>query len=71
MGVVFQLSTASCCKATINLMGFSWGGGKYATLLGVNVVGTLVAWGLMFITLLENPLSSNMERVRIPLTSLY
>ena len=29
-------------------------------LLGVNVIGTVVAWGLMLLTLLENPFGSGL-----------
>ena len=29
-------------------------------LLGVNVIGTIVAWGLMLLTLLENPFASTL-----------
>ncbi len=29
-------------------------------LLGVNVIGTVVAWGLMLLTLLENPFASGL-----------
>lgn len=64
LGIVFQLSTNSCCKSKINMTGFSWGGGKYATLLGVNVVGAAVAWGIMAITLLENPLGADTTEVQ-------
>ena len=60
MGVVFQLSTASCCKEYINVRGFAFGAGKYNTLLGFNVIGTIVAWGLAGLTLLENSEGSNL-----------
>ena len=29
-------------------------------MLGVNVIGTIVAWGLMLLTLLENPFGSTL-----------
>ena len=60
MGVVFQLSTASCCKDYINVQGFAWGSGDSNTLLGFNVIGTVVAWGLAGLTLLENSEGSNL-----------
>lgn len=60
MGVVFQLSTAACCKDYINVQGFAWGSGGSNTLLGFNVIGTVVAWGLAGLTLLENSQGSNL-----------
>ena len=60
MGVVFQLSTASCCKDYINVQGFAWGSGGSNTLLGFNVIGTAVAWILAGLTLLENSEGSNL-----------
>ena len=60
MGVVFQLSTAACCKDYINVQGFAWGAGGSNTLLGFNVIGTAVAWGLAGLTLLENSEGSNL-----------
>ncbi len=60
MGVVFQLSTAACCKDYINVRGFAWGTGGSNTLLGFNVIGTAVAWGLAGLTLLENSEGSNL-----------
>ena len=60
MGVVFQLSTAACCKDYINVRGFAWGSGDSNTLLGFNVIGTAVAWGLAGLTLLENSEGSNL-----------
>lgn len=60
MGVTFQLSTADCCSAYINTRGFAWGSGDNATLLGFNVIGTIVAWGLAAISLLENAEGSNL-----------
>ena len=33
MGVTYQLSTASCCKAYINATGFAMGSGTYSVLL--------------------------------------
>lgn len=60
MGVVFQLSTASCCKDYINVRGFAFGSGENNTLLGFNVIGTAIAWGLAGLTLLENSEGSNL-----------
>lgn len=60
MGLVFQLSTASCCKDYINVRGFTFGSGKSKTLLGFNVIGTAIAWGLAGLTLLENAEGSNL-----------
>ena len=60
MGVVFQLSTAACCKDYINVRGFAWGSGDSNTLLGFNVIGTAVAWVLAGLTLLENSEGSNL-----------
>ena len=60
MGVVFQLSTAACCKDYINVQGFAWGTGDSNTLLGFNVIGTAVAWVLAGLTLLENSEGSNL-----------
>ena len=60
MGVVFQLSTAECCKDYINVRGFTFGSGDSNTLLGFNVIGTAVAWVLAGFTLLENAEGSNL-----------
>ena len=60
MGIVFQLSTAECCKDYINARGFTFGAGDSNTLLGFNVIGTAIAWGLAAITLVENAESSNL-----------
>lgn len=60
VGVVFQLSTASCCKDYINVRGFTFGSGANNTLLGFNVIGTAIAWGLAGLTLLENAEGSNL-----------
>ena len=60
MGVVFQLSTAECCKDYINVQGFTFGSGDSNTLLGFNVIGTAVAWVLAGLTLLENAEGSNL-----------
>ena len=54
MGIVYQLSISSCCSDYINTTGFAFGSGDYSKLLGFNVIGTGIAWALMFITLLEN-----------------
>ena len=60
MGIVFQLSTAECCKDYINVRGFTFGSGDSNTLLGFNVIGTAIAWGLAGLTLLENAEGSNL-----------
>lgn len=60
MGIVFQLSTAECCKDYINVRGFAFGSGDSNTLLGFNVIGTAIAWGLAALTLLENAEGSNL-----------
>ena len=60
MGVTFQLSTAECCRDYINTRGFAWGSGENNTLLGFNVIGTIIAWGLAGISLLENAEGSNL-----------
>ena len=60
MGVTFQLSTAACCQDYINTRGFAFGSGANSTLLGFNVIGTAVAWGLAALTLLENAEGSNL-----------
>ena len=44
VAIVYQLSTADCCKDSINMTGWFMGGGPYEALLGVNVIGTAVAW---------------------------
>ncbi|KAK9829007.1 hypothetical protein WJX72_003371 [[Myrmecia] bisecta] len=61
MGIVLQLSTSNCCKNYINTKGFAFGSGSYNTLLGFNVIGAAVGWGLMFLTLLENASGSEMK----------
>ncbi len=43
--------------SSIDMSGFKWGTGDNALLLGTNVIGSIVAWGLMAITLLERPWS--------------
>ncbi|KAK9831522.1 hypothetical protein WJX81_005358 [Elliptochloris bilobata] len=58
MGAVYQLASAPCCKATIEMAGFAIGNGKNNKLLGFNVIGVVVAWILALVTLLENPLGS-------------
>ena len=60
MGLVFQLSTSACCKDYINVRGFTFGSGESKTLLGFNVIGTAIAWGLAALTLLENSEGSNL-----------
>jgi hypothetical protein len=45
-GVVMQLSSSPCCKASMNVSGFAIGSGHYATLLGFNVVSAVVCWAL-------------------------
>lgn len=44
VAIVYQLSTADCCKNSINMSSWAMGDGPYASLLGVNVIGTAVAW---------------------------
>jgi hypothetical protein len=53
-GVVMQLSSSPCCKNSMNISGFKIGSGTYNTLLGFNVVSTVVCWGLGLIALLDN-----------------
>jgi hypothetical protein len=60
LGVTSQLSSSF---PSINMAGFTWGNGDNALLLGTNVIGAIVAWGLMLITLLENPFGSNLSQV--------
>ncbi|CAL8463500.1 g3034 [Coccomyxa elongata] len=55
LGVTSQLSSTF---TSINMSGFKFGNGANALLLGTNVIGSVIAWALMFITLLENPLGS-------------
>ena len=45
------------------MSGFTMGNGDNALLLGTNVIGSVVAWGLMAITLLENPFGSPLAQV--------
>lgn len=61
-GVVFQLSTASCCRDYINIEGFRFGSGSEAALLGFNVIGSIVAWGLCGVCLLENMPAWQLDR---------
>lgn len=61
LGVTSQLSGTF---KSINMDGFKFGTGSNALLLGTNVIGSIVAWGLMFITLLENPLGSPLTKVK-------
>ncbi len=60
LGITSQLSST---VKTINMSGFKFGTGSNALLLGTNVIGTIIAWGLMFITLLENPMGSTLTVV--------
>lgn len=60
LGVTSQLSSSF---PSINMSGLKWGGGSNALLLGTNVAGSIVAWGLMLVTLLENPLGSELFSV--------
>lgn len=62
-GVVMQLSSSPCCKASMNISGFKIGNGTYSTLLGFNVVSTVVCWGLAAITLLDNRSGNKLEGV--------
>ena len=48
-------STATCCDAADQHARF-----HLQALLGVNVIGTVVAWGLMLLTLMENPFGSGL-----------
>ena len=61
LGVTSQLAGSI---PSINMSGFTWGSGDNALLLGTNVIGSIVAWGLMAITLLENPFGSQLSQVR-------
>lgn len=70
MGIVYQLSTASCCKAHMNVTGFNMGGGPYKGLLGFNVIGAICCWGLMFLTLLENPGGWSLKGAAIEATTV-
>ena len=60
LGVTSQLSGSI---PSINMSGFMFGNGDNALLLGTNVIGAIVAWGLMAITLLENPFGSQLAQV--------
>jgi len=60
-GVVMQLSSSPCCKASMNISGFKIGNGTYSTLLGFNVVSTVVCWGLAAIALLDNRSGHKLE----------
>lgn len=60
LGVTSQLSASF---PSINMSGFKFGNGDNALLLGTNVIGAIVAWGLMAITLLENPFGSQLAQV--------
>lgn len=62
-GVVMQLSSSPCCKASMNIAGFKIGNGTYNTLLGFNVVSTVVCWGLAAMALLDNRGGKNLEGV--------
>lgn len=59
LGVTSQLSSTI---TSINMSGFKFGSGANALLLGTNVIGSIIAWALMFITLLENPLGSTLTK---------
>ncbi len=63
LGVTSQLSSSI---TSINMSGFKFGSGANALLLGTNVIGSIIAWALMFITLLENPLGSALTQVGFP-----
>lgn len=60
MGITSQLSSTF---KSINMSGFKFGTGDNALLLGTNVIGSIVAWGLMAITLLENPFAAQLSQV--------
>ena len=59
-------SQLSSTFPSIGMSGFTWGDGDSALLLGTNVIGAVVAWGVMLITLLENPFGSALTMVRSP-----
>lgn len=63
LGITSQLSST---YTSIDMSGFKMGSGDYALLLGTNVIGSIIAWALMFITLLENPLGSSLIQARKP-----
>ena len=60
LGITSQLSSSI---PSINMSGFTMGNGDNALLLGTNVIGSIVAWGLMALTLLENPFGSSLAQV--------
>lgn len=59
LGITSQLSSSI---TSIDMSGFKFGTGDNALLLGTNVIGTIVAWGLMAITLLENPFGAQLTQ---------
>jgi hypothetical protein len=59
--VVMQLSTAPCCKDSMNVSGFKIGSGNYSTLLGFNVISAVVCWGLAGVALLDNRQGRKLE----------
>ena len=63
LGITSQLSSSI---PSINMSGFTMGDGDNALLLGTNVIGAIVAWGLMAITLLENPFGAPLAQVSLP-----
>ena len=71
MGIVYQLSIADCCRDSINTTGFAFGSGDNSKLLGFNVIGTGIAWALMFITLLENTCGWQVHHVPFPLSLAF
>ncbi|EIE27477.1 hypothetical protein COCSUDRAFT_64250 [Coccomyxa subellipsoidea C-169] len=68
LGITSQLSST---VKTINMSGFNFGTGSNALLLGTNVIGTIIAWGLMFITLLENPMGSTLTMEAVQGNNFY
>ncbi|KAF6258847.1 hypothetical protein COO60DRAFT_1622110 [Scenedesmus sp. NREL 46B-D3] len=62
-GVVMQLASSPCCKASLNVSGFAMGSGNYAILLGFNVISAVVCWGLAGLALLDNRAGRVLERL--------
>jgi hypothetical protein len=52
--VAVQLSTDAHTKSYLDVSSWNIGTGSYAQLLGFNVVGAVVCWSLMLLTLVEN-----------------
>jgi hypothetical protein len=60
-GIIMQLASSPCCKGSMNITGFQIGNGTYKTLLGFNVISTVVCWGLAAIALLDNRSGRKLE----------